>query len=146
MENDYYPLCWPGILGGRRTLGWALSHQSWTRRRTGAMWCSWSGTSGPVYQSSGLIKAKDNLITYSIHWLKRSPFMTLDTTPAEYIYHRIKRWLGGSEEREMDWMKKELTRKEETEKRRGSTCRKVESWCNLSQLIHVMQHVNVLLS
>lgn len=84
MENNY-PLCWPGTLGGRKTLGWAPSRQSWTRRTTGATWCSWSERSGPGYQSSGLIKAKDNLITDSTHWLKRSPFMTLDTTLAEYI-------------------------------------------------------------
>lgn len=47
--------------------------------------------------------------------------MTLDATLAEYIYHHIKRCLGGSEEGEMDCMKKELTRKEETEKRRERT-------------------------
>lgn len=72
------------------------------------------------------LKAKDNLITDSTHWLKRSPFMTLDTTLAEYIYDHIKRCLGGSEERERDWMKKKkITREDGIEKRKGEGAR---SW------------------
>lgn len=64
------------------------------------MWCSLSEMFGLGYQSSGLMKTKDSLITDSTHCLKRSPFMTLDTMLAEYIYDHIKRCLGGSEERD----------------------------------------------